>query len=221
MLSRFHSKVLLRAFSGGHDPFWLHLHQEHDNYPQYAHLHWHTVDPLEVGKYAKQRSAAEFGDHVSEDPAPIEWFPEMGDFKTMDKFSRDEIFSVFLRHGAQYGEFLNDNEDHAYISHDDHSKEGHEVVAHKQNVRTLGDGVRDTVLSVMNPEQINKATNFAKNLIENYSKAGVPFTRESVREKTKVFMLKSLSKHQARELQEAMIEHLEDYGCGLAMGEEY
>ena len=171
MLSRLLSaRALARCFSGGHDPYMLHLHQEHDNYPQYAHLHWHTVDPLEIGKYAKQRSAAEFGDHVAEDPAQIVWFTDLGDLKSLDKDSRDVLYELYLNWEGRFIPFLEENIDYT----DEHDS-------------SLLKGATHTMLSVLETEQITHATEIAQKLIEEYKAAGVPYTRESIQEKINLF----------------------------------
>lgn len=204
MLSRvFALRALSRGFSGGHDPYLLHLHQEHDNYPQYAHLHWHTVDQLEIGKYAKERSAAQYGNHVSEDPAPIEWFADLGDLKTMDKDTRDTVYEYFLRFEGEFAPFLESNIDYAHVG--DHK---------------LNEGAKETFLHVLEPEQIAKATEFAKKTIEEYKAAGVPITRNFIREKVNLFLIKNLSKHQAHELKENMMDYLEYFGCGIPLNED-
>jgi hypothetical protein len=204
MLSRaFRSGPLLRSFSGGHDPYWLHLHHTKDNYPQYAHLHWHTFDPHEIGKYAKLRSKEHFGSHVSEDPAPIDWFPEMGDYRFLDKDSRDALYFEFNRWGHRFIPFLQENVNYE----------------HEGDHRLIEDA-RDAVLSVLKPKQVQQAIGVAKNLIEEYKAAGVPVTREAVETKVRLYLLKNLTKHQAHDVQGNMMELLEDFGFGNPMNED-
>lgn len=204
MLSRaLRSAVLYRAFSGGSDPYWLHLHEQPDKYAKYAHLHWHTVDQLEIGKYAKLRSKSEFGSHVTEDPANVEWFPELGDYKNMDKDSRDTVYENYMRWENEFQPFLENNID--YAQEGDHK---------------LIKGAREAMLSVLKPKQIQEATALAKKLVEEYKAAGVPVTRNAVQTKVNLFLLKSLSKHQAHELKHAMLMYLDFFGCGLPFNED-
>ena len=193
----------MRVFSGGHDPYWLHLHHQHDNYPQYAHLHWHTVDLLEIGKYAKERSLENFGNHVSEDPATIQWFADLGDLKTMDADSRNKVYHYFNRWSEDFPAFLDENID--YVHDGDHK---------------LSEGANNVFLSVMEPEQIHKAIDVAQGLIDEYKTAGVPVTKEAIREKINLFMIKNLTKHQVHDLKEGMMEYLEYFGVGIPLNED-
>ena len=204
MLSRLlAARILSRGFSGGHDPYLLHLHQEPDKFPQYAHLHWHTVDPLEIGKYAKERSAAQFGDHVSEDPAPVEWFADLGDLITMDRGTRDTVYEGFLRFEDELIPFLEENID--YTDHHDHK---------------LIVGAYETILHALEPEQIQHATEFAKKIIEEFKAAGVPVTRNCIQEKVNLYLLKNMTKHQVHDLHEGMMDYLEYFGTGIPLNEE-
>lgn len=196
------SGLLIRAFSGN-DPHWLHLHETPDPYPQYQHLHWHTFDLLEIGKYAKLRSKAQFGSHVSEDPASIEWFPEVGDLKYLDKDSRDTVYEIYARYEDTFTPFLEETLDY------------HEDGNHK-----LIESASQVALSVLKPKQINDAEKFAQGLIEEYKAAGVGVTRDAVEEKVKMFLLKKLSKHQAHDLEHGMFMYLEYFGLGLPLNED-
>ncbi len=203
MLSKLFRFPLARAFSGGHDPYWLHLEHQHDNYPQYAHLHWHTVDPLEVGKYAKLRSKEHFGDHVSEDPAPVEWLPEVGDLRYLDADSRNGVYYHYLRFENDIIPFLKNYEDPTYDEH-----------------QPFIEGVRDTILSVLKPKQVKEAKEFALKVIAEYKNAGIPVTREAVDVKVRTFLLKNLSKHQAHDLHDGLFFYLSYFGFGLPLNED-
>jgi hypothetical protein len=203
MLSKLIKTPLMRPFSGGHDPYWLHLEQQHDNYPQYAHLHWHTVDPAEVGKYANLRSKSKYGDHVSEDPAPVEWLPEVGDYRYLDADSRNAVYFHYLRFENDIIPFLKHNDDP--IDDGNHR---------------LIEGVKDTILSVLKPKQVKEAKDLALKIIAEYKAAGIPVTREAVDEKVRAFLLKSLSKHQAHDLQEGLFSYLSYFGYGLPLNED-
>lgn len=203
LLRALKSRILIRNFSGGHDPYWLHLEQSHDNYPQYAHLHWHTVELHEINKYAQWRSKEKFGDHVSEDPTPIEWYSDLGQLKTLNKRSRDIVYDIYTKHEGDFLEFLEENIDYAH-----------------QGDHTLLDGARDAALSVYEPEQIHSAIQVAIQLIEEYKQAGIPFSRQCIKEKINLVLLKSLSKHQAHELSENLDAYLAYFGLSLPVFED-
>lgn len=203
MLSKTWKTALFRSFSGGHDPYWLHLEQQHDKYPQYAHLHWHTVEPSEIGKYAKYRSAEMYGDHVSEDPKPVNFLPEVGDYKNLDHDSRNSLYFHYLLFEHEIIPFLNEATD----------------------PRLDGDnrmilGARDTILSILTAEQVNGAKELATKLIAEYKAAGVRVTREAIDDKVKVYLLKSLTSHQAHELKDGLFYYMDLFGWGLPMNED-
>ena len=166
----------IRSFSGGSDAYWLHLHQEPDKFAQYAHLHWHTVEPLEVGKYAKFRSAAMYGDHVSHDPAKMDWYPEAIDPSKTTPSMRNELYGRFVQYAPGFISFLETEVD--YESHHD---------------QMLVDSATDGVLEVCTPEQIKEAIKVGQKIIEEYKAAGVRYTREAVSDKMSAFLMNNLS----------------------------
>lgn len=203
MLSKAWRTPLFRSFSGGSDPYWLHLEQKPDKYPQYAHLHWHTVDLGEIGKYAKFRSKEMYGDHVMEDPEPINWLAEVGDYKKLDVQSRNTLYFHYLRFEHEFIPFLNETGDPRFDG---------------DNRMILG--ASDTLLSILTAEQVNAAKELAVKLIAEYKAAGVRVTKEAVDAKVRIFLLKSLSRHQAVDLKHGIFEYLNRFGFGLPFNED-
>lgn len=203
MLGKTLRTALFRSFSGGHDPYWLHLEEQHDKYPQYAHLHWHTVEPSEIGKYAKYRSAEMFGDHVSEDPKRFNLTPEVGDYKNLDHDSRNNLYFHYLLFEHEIIPFLNETFDPRFDG----------------DIRMI-QGAKDTFLSILEPDQIKGAKELATKLIAEYKAAGIRVTREAIDDKIKVYLLKSLSNHQAHDLKDGLFYYMDVFGWGLALNED-
>lgn len=178
MLSRI-IRECTRRFSGS-DPFWTHLEAQPDKYPQYAHLHWTTMDLLEIGKYAKLRKE-KFSDHISEDPAPIDMLPFTSECTQLADRTRDSIFELFLKQKREFRNFI----DQIPVDRDE---------------TTYGDTARHHILAILKPKQIEDATKFAASLIEEYKAAGVPYTSQAVRRRVTTFLFDSLSKHQVEDL---------------------
>mmetsp|Transcript_5819 Transcript_5819/g.10372 ORF Transcript_5819/g.10372 Transcript_5819/m.10372 type:complete len:199 (+) Transcript_5819:1355-1951(+) len=195
MLSRI-LRNSVRRFSGS-DPYWTHLEQQHDNYPQYAHLHWTTMDVLEIGKYAKLRKE-KFSDHISEDPHEIDVLPFSSECTTVNPRIRDEVYEFFMQ---------NDNRFKSYMH--DEKVLGEEI--------TRAESFKQYVLEIVKPKQIEDAIGFAKSLIEEYKSLGLPFTSEAVKTRTFAFLFDSLSKHQTEEILHAAEPFLDRYGIGMPM----
>ncbi|CAG9309999.1 unnamed protein product [Blepharisma stoltei] len=199
MLSRLSRNFLpsVRSFSGS-DPYWLNLKQQHDNYPQYAHLHWHTFDPLEIGKYAKYRSKELYGDHVSEDPTPITWYPEVDELTTLTKEQRDLVYDLYRKKSNDFLRYLELTEDL------DVGREG----------KTLYDGVNEKLLHILKPAQVKESLKYAKKVVADFKAAGATVTKEYVIEKVLEHFLTTFSKHQVHELQHELEPYLKSYGPG-------
>ena len=167
----------------------LHLHAQPDQYPQYAHLHWHTVDPIEVGKYAKLRSKEEFGSHVATDPEPIDWLPASDNLHKLTYYQRNRLFSLVLHHKNEITEFLQDTPDYA-------EEDGH----------TLWDTVKHEILATFKPKQMEGALDHVKKLLEEYKASGVTVTREKMAEHVHLYLMSQLTHDQASHLSHAL-EH--------------
>lgn len=194
----------LRHFSGS-DQYWLHLKPIKDNYPQYAHLHWHTIDPLEIGKYAKYRSKEMYGDHVSENPHPHSWTPETESLTKITEEMRDDLYENFDRWADSFSRLLETNEDLSDPHH-----EGH----------TLADTSNELLLSIIKPKQIHEALKLAQKLVDDYKAAGVAFTRQSIIAKSSKYLLDSLSLHQIHKIEHGMIPYLNTIGAGVASNDD-
>lgn len=197
------SRFLSRSFSGGDDPYLVHLHAQPDKYPQYAHLHWHTVDPLEVGKYAKLRSKEHFGSHVADDPEPTDWIPAADNSNKLTYYQRNFLYSLVLRLGRQSFDSLEDTLDLA--NDEEHS---------------LWHGVENEVLSVIKPKQMEEALAFAQKLLGEYQAAGVSVTREKMAEHVHLFIMSKLTPHQTSHLDHALNPYLEQVGFRNFMNDD-
>lgn len=196
------SRVLSRSFSGGDDPYLLHLHPQTDKYPQYAHLHWHTVDPLEVGKYAKLRSKAHFGSHVADDPEPADWLPASDNLNSLTYYKRNFLFNLVLRFQHEAIHSLEDTID----LEDD---EGENLLTRVQN----------EIMSALKPEQMEGAVAFAKKILGEYQAAGVPVTREKISEHVHHFIMSKLTPHQTSHLDHVFTAYLEKIGISNFMND--
>jgi hypothetical protein len=198
------SRFLSRSFSGGDDPYLVHLHAQPDKYPQYAHLHWHTTDPLEVGKYAKLRSKEHFGNHVADDPEPADWLPASDDKSTkLTHYQRNFLYSLVLKLQRESIDLLEDTPD---MEHD----EGH----------SLWHAVENEVLSVIKPKQMEDAVAFAQKLLGEYQAAGVSVTRQKMAEHVHLFIMSKLTPHQTSHLDHALSGYLAQVGVRNLMNDD-
>jgi hypothetical protein len=95
------------------DPYWIKLPKQHDPYPQYAHLHWHTTDLTEVGKYSELRSKEHFGSHVMEEDEHFEYFPGSYELGTLSYEQRNFLYATYMRYQPEWENFLHDEKDAA------------------------------------------------------------------------------------------------------------
>lgn len=193
----------IRRFSGN-DPYWLHLAQKQDKYPQYAHLHWHTVDTLEIEKYSKERSAAMYGDHVSKDPATVDWYPESSKHTKTTLAMRNTLYRMFMEYGPGVISFLETFKDYANIHHE----------------QMLMEEAKAVVLEAIQAEQIRGAMQFGQQLAQEYQSASARFTREAVSDKMAAFLMNSLSEEQVTQMHHGMMDIFEMYGAAKPMTEE-
>jgi hypothetical protein len=196
MLSRI-SKVALRRFSGA-DPYWSHLEQTPDKYPQYAHLHWTTMDVLEIGKYAKLRHD-KYSDHISESPHEIDLLPHSTNTYGIPERTQNALFEMFLDSKREFTSYIGDQ-----VEFDNETSTNSEAWSHH-------------VLAVFKTTQITSAIQFANELIGEYKAAGVPFTSQAVKGRVITYLFDSLSKHQLEDLVHATEPFLEKWGLGLPM----
>lgn len=200
MLRRVHL-LSCRRFSG--DPYMLHLEQRHDPFPQYAHLHWHTIDPLEAGKYTQLRSKQAYGSHVIEVKEPVQWYPYTESNNEIVDTQRDTIYEMYMRYEREWLNFLDEAEDYT----DSH---GHK----------LGDKVKEGILEILTQEQLSSAIKVAQDLIAEYQKNNIRFTKEAIADKVGNYVLSTIDSHQMGDIQHLMIPVLEDYGLGRPMTED-
>lgn len=193
----------IRCFSGN-DPYWLHLSQKQDKYPQYAHLHWHTIDTLEIEKYSKERSAAMYGDHVSKDPAVVDWYPESSNYTKTTLAMRNTLYRMFTEYGPGVIPFLETFKDYANMHHE----------------QMLMEEAKAVVMEAIQAEQVKSALQFGKQLIQEYESAAVRFTRESVSDKMAAFLMNCLSEEQVTQMYHGMMDIFELYGAARPMTEE-
>jgi hypothetical protein len=140
---------------------------------------------------------------VSEDPAPVEWISEVGDYRYLDADSRNAVYYHYLRFENDFIPFLR--------NFDDPTRDGH---------HTFMEGVNDTILSILKPKQVNEAKEFALKVIAEYKNEGIPVTREAVDTKVRAFLLNKLSKHQAHDLSDGLFFYLSYFGYGLPLNED-
>ena len=197
------SRFLSRSFSGGDDPFLVHLHAQPDKYPQYAHLHWHTVDPLEVGKYAKLRSKEHFGSHVTDDPEPTDWIPASDTSTKLTYYQRNFLYSLVLRLSRETFDTLQDTPD---MEHEEEHSMWH--------------GIDNEVMSAIKPKQMEEALTFVQKLLGEYKAAGVPVTREKMAEHVHLFIMSKLTPHQTSHLDHAITAYLDKVGIRNFMNDD-
>ena len=200
MLRRVHL-LSCRRFSS--DPYMLHLEQRHDPYPQYAHLHWHTVDHVEAGKYAHLRSKKAFGDHLIDVRAPVQWYPYSEPSSEVVESQRDTVYELFMHYERDWVNFLDEAQD--YEDHHDHK---------------MGHRVKEGVLEILSQDQLSGAIKVAQEVIAEYQKNNTRFTREAVAEKVANYVLSTIDTHQLGEISHMMLPVLEDYGLGRPMTED-
>lgn len=190
-------------FSGGShdDPYWLKLHQKEDPYKDYAHLHWHTMDPNEIEKYADWRSDKKFGDHVQHEHEHEEHWPSSSSMGNLDLEVRNTIYKGFQDRKHDWLNFVEDVQD----EYDD---------------KFFIDKVKDIFWGVVTPAQMKEGLEVGKKIIKHFEKSGLPYTQESVRERVMDYIISHLDHDQHHALEYEMAVFRNFFGHGVSMNAE-
>lgn len=194
---------MARMFSGGShdDPYWLHLEKQDDPYKAYAHLHWHTMDTNEIGKYAEFRDKKMYGDHVQVLHDHEEFWPASSQLGTLDVGTRNQIYQGFSDRKHDWLNFLEDVQD-------------------ERDDKFMIDKVKDVFWGVVTPEQMAEGVEVGKKIVAHFKAKGLPYTQESVRERVQDYLLSHLDHDQQHTLAHEMDYFRNLFGHGISMNAE-